>query len=248
MNGISENVVVIKMQQDDVERLKEAVAYEALEYLQEFTHIGMGSGTTIRHLIRLLATHSDRNMVFYPTSLDTELQLRKHKLNVGVLGKNPLDIAIDGADEIDNAGNLLKGGGGALTREKIIKAAAAKYIVVVDETKMVTRLGQKKPITIEILPFGYLNTLKRITAYLSRFDIEWHLFRESKKKLGPLISDNGGILVDVKVKQIFQPKIVEKDLNTIPGVIENGIFPKAADLALIGTKNGVVKKRFISQT
>ena len=140
-----------------------------------------------------------------------------------------IDIAIDGADEVDPQKNLIKGGGAAHTREKIVDALAKEFIVVVDKSKMVQSLGSTFPLPVEVLPMA----VAPVTAALEALGGEPEL-RMGIKKDGPVITDQGNMILDVKFDAIADPVGMEKTINNIPGVLENGLFVGVADIVLIG--------------
>ncbi|HIP24989.1 MAG TPA: ribose 5-phosphate isomerase A, partial [Archaeoglobus profundus] len=168
-----------------------------------------------------------------PSSYKSHLVAIKNGIKiVDLFQYSELDLCIDGADQIDQNLNCIKGGGGALTREKIIASASKKFIIIADESKLVDKLNM--PIPVEILPFAYGFVVKAIKELGGEC-----LIRECKGKLGPIISDNGNFIVDCSFGVIDKPRELEIRLNNIPGVIENGIFCNdMIDKVIIGSKNG----------
>jgi len=153
--------------------------------------------------------------------------------NIKILDFNTvekIDLAIDGADEIDPKKNLIKGGGGAHAREKYIDYFAERFIVVADESKLVQSLGQKFPVPVEVLPEAY----RAVQKSLSNLGAVSQL-RMALKKAGPVITDQGNFILDAKFYSLDQPKQMEIDINNIPGVLENGIFTRTVESVLIGS-------------
>ena len=140
-----------------------------------------------------------------------------------------IDIAIDGADEVDPQKNLIKGGGAAHTREKIVDYLADQFIVVVDSSKIVDRLGSSFPVPVEVIPMAIAPVMRAIKKLGGNPEL-----RMGVKKAGPVITDQGNMVIDVKFDTIDDPASLEKILNNIPGVLENGIFVGVTDLVLVG--------------
>ncbi len=215
---------------------KRICAKKALEFLEDGMVLGLGSGTTVREFIRLLAEKIKDGMRIevIPTSLDTHIMVVEIGIRVTDLMEHPEpDICIDGADQIDRNFNLIKGGGGALTREKIVAFSSKKFVVIADESKLVERLNM--PVPVEILPFACGSVKHRIERM--GFRLKW---REGEGKLKPIISDNGNVIADVDAGIIDNPSEMEEMLR-IPGVIENGIFPHdVVDAVVVGKMDGAV--------
>lgn len=152
-----------------------------------------------------------------------------------------IDIAIDGADEVDPQKNLIKGGGAAHTREKIVDALAAQFVVVVDSGKLVDRLGSTFLLPVEVIPMAITPVMRAIEKLGGKPEL-----RMGIKKAGPVITDQGNMVIDVKFDSIDNPAELEKTLNNIPGVLENGLFVGVADLILVGeVKDGQATVREI---
>lgn len=215
---------------EDVSKINAAKA--AMEYVKEGMCIGLGSGSTAKEFIRLLGEKIRekklKNIVCVTSSFDSRILA----INEGIFVSETdaiekIDLTVDGADKVTKKG-LLKGGGGALTREKIIAYYAKKFIVIVDESK-VQKEELEGEVDLEVLPFAVPLVMKQLSQYNPKI-------RMAKAKLGPVISDNGSFIIDFQMK-IENPKEMEEKLKLIPGVIENGIFTKF-DLVIIGTKKG----------
>ena len=220
--------------------MKERAAEKALEFVESGIVLGLGSGTTVRIFIEMLGERVREEKIsveVIPTSYDTEILAVRSGLKVASLLEHPEpDLCVDGADQVDENLNLIKGGGGALTREKIVASASKKFYVIVDEGKLVKELNM--PIPIEVLPFSY-GFVKR---KLEELGYECEL-RAASKKLGPVISDNGNFIADVKAEKIV-PEKVERDFR-IPGIIEHGVFSAGmVDMVIVGRRDGaeIIKK------
>ncbi|MHA1650797.1 MAG: ribose 5-phosphate isomerase A [Candidatus Helarchaeota archaeon] len=222
------------------ESQKKMAAEAAVEHVQTDQVIGIGSGSTIEYFIQILKERiklEGLKIVAVPTSYQSMLSLIKNEIPLTTLNEQPeLDLAVDGADEIDSKLNLIKGGGGALTQEKIVDSAAKKFIVIADESKLVNKLGEKMPIPIEVIPLSFKTVLKKLKRYNAICTL-----RTAVKKMGPVITDNGNFIIDAQITDIKDPKQLELEINGIPGVVENGLFVEMADIAYIGTPQGVRK-------
>jgi len=224
-----------------MEELKKLVAKEALRYINDDMIIGLGTGSTTAYFIQMLGkklmTEELEDVYGIPTSHQSRLLALESGIPVVTLDEvDAIDIAVDGADEVDPHLNLIKGRGAALTMEKIIEYRAGTFIVLVDESKLVEYLGQKMPVPIEVIPAAW----RAIKEELEVFNATAEL-RMGVKKDGPVITDNGNFILDAKFIKIEDPLDMEIELNNIPGVVENGIFADIADIVLVGTKEGVKK-------
>ncbi len=219
------------MTQDE---MKEKVAEAALEYVVEDSIVGVGTGSTANKFIDALAGMKDKIKGTVASSEATAERLRSHgipvfELNEALSQVNQLSVYIDGADEFDGGKNLTKGGGGALTREKIVAAASAKFVCIVDETKQVKTLGDF-PLPIEVIPMARELVMNEVKTQGGKPQV-----REG------FTTDNGNIIIDVTGLTITDPRGLEEYLNHIPGIVTNGIFSfQGADVILMGTPEGVV--------
>ncbi len=218
------------MENSDMAKINAAKA--AMEYVKDGMCIGLGSGSTAKEFIKLLGSairnKKLKNIVCVTSSFDSRILAIKEGIFVTETDAiEQIDLTVDGADKVTKSG-LLKGGGGALTREKIIGYYAKKFIVIVDESK-VQESELEGEVNLEVLPFAVPLVMKQLIEFKPKI-------RMAKAKLGPVISDNGSFIIDCNMK-IKDPKDVEENLKLIPGVIENGIFTKF-DKIIIGTKNG----------
>lgn len=210
--------------------MKQAVAQAALKYVVKDTIIGVGTGSTANFFIDSLASvkHNIKGVV--ASSIATAERLKLHGIKIFDLNEvDKISVYIDGADESDANLNLIKGGGGALTREKIVAAVADKFICIADESKLVTVMGDF-PLPIEVIPMALHYVKRQIIQKIGGTP----LLREG------FTTDNGNLIVDVKGLKITQPKTIETTLDGIVGVVTNGLFAKrCADVLLLGTPNGV---------
>ena len=220
-------------------QVKLNAARSALKMIPQSGPIGLGSGSTVAifaeelgHLI--LQGESDICVV--PSSYQAFQLAINHGIPLTNLDLNPeLIITVDGADEVDRNLNLTKGGGGALFQEKVVASASKKLVIIVDESKLVDKLASKFLIPIEVLPFS-LGVVRR---KIKNMGIE-PIVREATKKMGPVVTDNGNFLVDLKFpKPIDNPAKVATDLKMIPGVVETGLFIGMADEVHVGKEDGV---------
>jgi len=224
-----------------MEKLKKLVAKEALRYIDDDMIIGLGTGSTTAYFIQMLGkklmTEELEEVYGIPTSHQSRLLALESGIPVVTLDEvDAIDIAVDGADEVDPHLNLIKGRGAALTMEKIIEYRAGTFIVLVGESKLVEYLGQKMPVPIEVIPAAWRAIKEELEVFNATADL-----RMGVKKDGPVITDNGNFILDAKFIKIEDPLDMEIELNNIPGVVENGIFADIADIVLVGTKEGVKK-------
>jgi len=218
------------MTQDE---MKQKVAEAALAYVKDGTIVGVGTGSTANMFIDALATKKDTILGAVASSEATAARLKSHgiavlDLNEALTRVDSLSVYIDGADEFDAEKNLTKGGGGALTREKIVAAASDSFVCIVDESKRVEYLGAF-PLPIEVIPMA-----RELIAGVAK-----KLGGTPKLREG-FVTDNGNIIIDVHDLKITDARGLEDDLNSVPGVVTNGIFShQGADVVLMGTPNGV---------
>ncbi len=221
------------------ENARKAASLEALKQVKDGFVIGLGSGTTMDIFINELSSKiklEELEILAVPSSIQVELKAAALGIKLTSLNEYPnLDLAIDGADQVEvKTLNLIKGGGAALTREKIVDSSAKKLIIIVDEEKLVNKLTH--PIPLEIIQFGVKATMDKIGKIGGK-----PILRESLGKLGPVITDNGNFIVDVEFGEINNPEELNCKLKMIPGVIETGLFLKMVDEVYVGEKNGKVK-------
>lgn len=214
------------MTQDE---LKQAVAEAALAYVVEDKIVGVGTGSTARLFIEALATMKDRIAGAVASSEDTKRRLEGHGIKVFDLNDvTEIPVYIDGADEITPEMHMIKGGGGALTREKIVSAVAQKFVCIADGSKLVDVLG-KFPLPVEVIPMASAYVARELTRLGGT-----PVLREG------FVTDNGNLILDVKGLQIVDPEDLETRINQIVGVVTNGLFAcRPADVCLLGTSTGV---------
>ena len=214
------------MTQDE---LKMAVAQAALAYVVEGKIVGVGTGSTARMFIDALAGMKDRIAGAVASSEDTRQRLQAHGIEVFDLNDvADIPVYIDGADEITPEMHMIKGGGGALTREKIVAAIAGKFVCIADGSKLVDVLG-KFPLPVEVIPMAVAHVARQISA----------LGGTPKLREG-FVTDNGNVILDVAGLQILDPVDLERRLNQIVGVVTCGLFAeRPADVCLLGTPTGV---------
>jgi len=208
---------------------KQAAAQAALEYIEPDSIVGVGTGSTVEYFIDFLATIKAKIDGAVASSIATADKLKVLGIPVYELNSvYPLPIYIDSADEVNNHLQMIKGGGGALTREKIIAACADKFICIADQSKKVNMLG-KFPIAIEVIPMARSYVAREIVKLKGK-----PVYREN------FITDNGNVILDVWGLEILQPRELEQTLNNITGVVANGLFSvRPADVLLLGTDNRV---------
>ncbi len=214
------------MNQDE---MKQAVARAAIEHVVPDTIIGVGTGSTANFFIDELAKIKHKINGTVASSEATAERLRGHGIEVFDLNSvDSMSVYIDGADETNKALHLIKGGGGALTREKIVAAVADKFVCIVDETKLVSYMG-KFPLPVEVIPMA--------RSYVAREIVK--LGGEPVLREG-FTTDNGNVILDIHGMEIMEPVKLEEQLNDIVGVVTNGLFAmRPADVLLVGTPDGV---------
>jgi len=220
----------------DLDSLKKAAALTAVEFVRNGMTVGLGTGSTAKHMVIALGERVRAGIKLrgVPTSRETAELARQQ--GIPLIDQDNawiLDVAIDGADQVDPGFNLIKGGGGALLKEKIVAASAKQFIVLVDYTKRVPVLGGSFPLPIEVIPFGWGSTSREIEA-LTKSRV---VLREQNGT--PFKTEAGNMIVDVHIDRIDQPRELEIALNNIPGVVETGLFVNRTDVLIVGTAQGV---------
>jgi len=214
------------MTQDE---MKKAAAYAALDFVKPDSIVGVGTGSTVNHFIDGLASIKQKIVGAVSSSEASTAKLKEYGIEVFDLNSVPaLDIYVDGADEINCEKHMIKGGGAALTREKIVAAVAEKFICIVDDSKQVTTLG-KFPLPVEVIPMA--------RSYVAREIVKLGgdpVYRDG------VVTDNGNVILDVFNMSITEPVMLEERLNAIVGVVTNGLFAdRGADVVIVGSKQGV---------
>lgn len=223
----------------DFNPLKHAAAAAALASVQDSMILGLGSGSTTRIFIDLLGAKVQngelRELLCVPTSEFSAQQARQWGISLTSLDEvDHLDLVVDGADEVDPQLNLIKGLGKALLREKLVEVHARRLVIIVDESKLVQRLGQRGPLPVEITPFGAQATLRWLRGVATRAEL-WRLDDGS-----PLVTDNGNYYVRCWFDGgIEQPDALAQRLNAWPGVVENGLFLHMATEVVVASPTGI---------
>jgi ribose 5-phosphate isomerase A len=214
------------MTQDE---MKKAAAIKALEFIENDTIVGVGTGSTVNFFIDALASMKDNITGAVSSSEESTKRLKAHGIEVFDLNSvDVLDVYIDGADEITQHMAMIKGGGAALTREKIVAAVAKKFICIADDSKQVKVLGNF-PLPVEVIPMA--------RSYVARELVK--LGGDPVYRQG-VITDNGNVILDVYNLEILDPKALETQINAIVGVVTNGLFAlRGADILVLGSKDGI---------
>jgi ribose 5-phosphate isomerase A len=218
------------------DEMKKQAAEKAVQYIEEDMVIGLGTGSTVEFALKKIGEMVNNGLTIegVPTSLKTKRLATELKIPLIELDdRTEIDLTIDGADEVDSNLNLIKGGGGALTREKIIAFHSKKVIIIVDETKIVKGLGCDCSLPVEITRFAWSATKKSLedlgcTAVLRKIMNE------------AFITDNQNYIVDCEFGKITDPEALEKEINNLPGVLENGLFIDLVDQVIVGSKQGMM--------
>lgn len=219
-------------------QLKDQVAAHAAALVPDGVILGLGSGTTVRRFLVYLARRLERGELRHIVGVPTSEATAQHARTLGIpltsLDDHPLlDVTVDGADEVDPGLNLIKGRGRALVREKIVALHSKRLIIIVDETKLVARLG-KGPLPVEVLPFGAGAHLR----WLRSLGCETRLVCDEEGR--PILTDNGHYLVMCYFPEgIPRPEELARTLKLRPGIIDHGLFLDMADQVLVGTRQGV---------
>ncbi|WP_404790723.1 ribose-5-phosphate isomerase RpiA [Altericista sp. CCNU0014] len=219
---------------DAIKVMKQQVGKAAADRVQSGSIVGLGTGSTTAYAIQFLGDRLKSGELTdikgIPTSFQASVLAKQYGIPLTTLDEvDRIHIAIDGADEVDPQKNLIKGGGAAHTREKVVDSLAELFIVVVDQSKIVTALGSTFPVPVEVLPMA----IAPVTRALEQLGGKPEL-RMGVRKDGPVITDQGNMVLDVTFASIPNPAELEKILNNIPGVLENGIFVGVTDIVLIG--------------
>jgi len=215
--------------------MKQIVADAAIKEIKDDMTLGLGSGSTAALMIKSLANEIHfgklKNIRGVATSFQSEvLALELDIPIIDLASVSQIDLAIDGADEVDPRFQLIKGGGACHVREKLVASKAKKLLIVVDETKLVQNLNQSFPLPVEVLP----NAWKQVQEVISEMKGSSSL-RMATKKAGPVVTDQGNLILDVLFNDgIKNPKDIEMSINNIPGVLENGLFVDLEDNILVG--------------
>ena len=216
-------------------QMKQAVAQAAVDQIQNGMILGLGSGSTAALMIEALALKLKSGEIKDVVGVTTSFQGEVLATELGIPLKSlssvsEIDLAIDGADEVDPKFQLIKGGGACHVQEKLVAALAKKFVVVVYSTKLVTKLNLDFKLPVEVLPSAW----KQVQKTLKNLGAEGNL-RMAQKKAGPIVTDQGNLILDLTFSNgIDQPELLESQINNIPGVLENGLFVNLTDEVLVG--------------
>jgi len=219
------------------EELKKLAGEKAVEHIEDGMVIGLGTGSTAEYTLRKLGelVRDGLKIKGIPTSVHTKKIAQEEKIPLTTLEENPvIDVTIDGADEVDSDINLIKGGGGALVREKIIAFNSKKVIIVIDDSKVVKCLGIDFPLPVEVVKFGWTSTKKTLEKLDCNVELRQVMGNE------PFITDNSNYILDCEFERILEPEQLEIDINNIPGVVENGLFIDLVNEVIVGGKQGIL--------
>jgi len=231
----------------DLTAVKKRLGREAVDrFVHDGIRLGLGTGSTAiwaaRRVAERLAEGSLHGVTVVVTSLQTELEVTALGMQIVTLNntslKGELDLTIDGADEVDEAFNLIKGGGGALLMEKVVAYASRRLLIIVDHTKLSSRLCQRSPVPVEIV----VDALETVKRSLREMGGEVTL-RMAQRKAGPVVTDLGNLLLDVSFPNAFDPAQREKEIKLIPGVLEDGLFSQKTPELLVGAADGSLEHR-----
>jgi len=216
--------------------MKKIAGEKAAEYVEDGMIVGLGTGSTVEYTIKKIGEMIKNGLEIkgIPTSMHTKKIAKECNIPLTDLEENPvIDITIDGADEVDPNLNLIKGGGGALAREKIVAYHSKKEIIVIDETKIVKGLGVNCPLPVEVLKYGWSSTKKVLEEFGCAVELR-------KIMSDPYLTDNSNYILDCNFEIIESPEQLEKDINNIPGAVENGLFIGLVDEVIVGSRQGVM--------
>jgi len=225
----------------NVETYKRAAAARALDFVRSGMRLGLGTGSTARHFVELLAerVRAGLDVVAVPTSEATQAQAARLGIALTTLDETPeLDLTVDGADEIAPDLTLIKGGGGALLREKVVASASAAMVVIADESKWVATLG-RYPLPIEIVPFGAMATRRAVEAAAADAACPGPAPLRKGQNGHAFVTDGGHWLLDAQLQRIADPQALATRLSAVPGVMEHGLFIGMARTAILAGPGGV---------
>ena len=225
----------------NMDQLKRQAAARALEQVQDGMKLGLGTGSTAKHFVELLGERvaGGLHVVGVPTSEATRAQAEACKIPLTTLDEvDRLDLTVDGADELDAALNLIKGGGGALLREKIVAAASDRMIVIADDTKWVDVLG-RYPLPVEVIPFGLAATQRAMAAAFAQIGVSGQMGLRKGADGHVFVTDGGHWIIDAHLGRITDAPRLAGLLSLIPGVVEHGLFIGLASTAILAGAQGV---------
>jgi len=225
----------------DIEANKRQAAARALEWVRPGMRLGLGTGSTARHFVELLAerVRAGLDVVGVPTSVATRDQALRLGVRLTTLDETPaLDLTVDGADEIAPDLSLIKGGGGALLHEKIVAAASARMVVIADDSKWCTALG-KFPLPVEVVSFGLAATQRAVETAVAASGAQGKAQLRRNSAGHAFVTDSGHWILDLALGRISDPKGLADRLSSIPGVVEHGLFIGMAQAAILAGSSGI---------
>ena len=223
------------------EDLKERAARAALDLVEDGMQLGLGTGSTAARFVKAVGERVAQGLrvLCVPSSEITRVQAEGLGIPLTTLDETPrLDLTVDGADEIDDQLRLIKGGGGALLREKIVATASDRMVVIADDSKLVARLGTY-PLPVEVVRFGLLATMSLIEAIAIETGCQGEIKLRPGTGDAPFVTDQGNLIVDCAFGAIPEPEVLAFALKRIPGVVEHGLFLGIVDLAIVAGSDGV---------
>jgi ribose 5-phosphate isomerase A len=221
--------------------LKESAALRALDLVCDGMWLGLGSGSTAARFVEALGVKvaAGLKVLCVPTSETTRAQAERLGIPLTTLDDTPhLHLTVDGADEIDDQLRLIKGGGGALLREKIVATASDQMVVIADDSKLVRTLG-RFPLPVEVVRFGFAATRRMVEAMAAQAGCEGPITQRLAKGGEPFLTDQGNFILDCSFGRIPEPEVLAYALKRVPGVVEHGLFLGVADMAIVATDSGV---------
>jgi ribose 5-phosphate isomerase A len=224
-----------------MDELKRQAAARALEHVREGMKLGLGTGSTAKHFVELLGerVHAGLKVIGVPTSEATRADAERCGIPLATLDDiDRLDLTVDGADEIDAALDVIKGGGGALLREKIVAAASDRMIVIADESKWVARLG-RFPLPVEVIPFGLTATRRAIELAFEKSGVSGQMVVRKGPDGHAFVTDGGHWIIDAHLGQIPDAARLAGYLSPIPGVVEHGLFTGLVTAAILAGPQGI---------
>jgi ribose 5-phosphate isomerase A len=229
------------MSMADLESLKRDAAARALQLVKPGMRLGLGTGSTAKHFVELLGerVRAGLDVICVPTSEQTRALAETWRVPLTTLDETPeLDLTVDGADELDTSLRLIKGGGAALLREKIVAAASGRFVVIADATKLVDTLG-RFPLPVEVAPFGLASTERAVGRAIAASGCHGSVTLRRDKAGGILVTDGGHYILDAHLGRIARPDVLAAALANVPGVMEHGLFLGLATGAVLATADGV---------
>jgi ribose 5-phosphate isomerase A len=224
-----------------MDALKRQAAARALEHVRDGMKLGLGTGSTAKHFVDLLGekVRAGMKVVGVPTSEATRVQASQCGIPLATLDEiDRLDLTVDGADEVDPALDLIKGGGGALLREKIVASASDRMIVIADDTKWVDALG-RFPLPVEVIPFGLGATRRAMQQAFAEAGVSGQMEVRKGKDGHVFVTDGGHWIIDIRLGRIPDAPHLARLLNVIPGVVEHGLFVGLASMVILAGAQGI---------